>query len=418
MDIEKTEETVRKKERYVIWLISSAHFFSHFYLLTLPPLFLAMKEDLNVTFTELGVIVSVYAVGSFSGQYPMGVFADKYGPRWLLIFGMLTVSTAILLMGLFPFYWVMVGLALIAGWGDSVFHPADFVVLTASVHPKRSGRAYATHAFSGFAGFAAAPVVVDFLRAEWSWQFALIVVGVCGLIMTMVLLSNKKILIGEDEATHGSADKSQPGKSMGVFEFFKYPPILILFFFYVAVALGGQGIQQFSPSALPQVFDIELSTANHILFVYMAGISAGVLVGGYIADKVQRMELVATVGYLISIIMVCLIGMNFMRFTLAAIALVVAGFMSGIVMPSRDVLVRAVTPKGNAGKAFGFVNSGFGFGGMVAPIIYGGIMDSGVVTNIYFATAVFMFFAIVTAVAAGRYARTSTAAQPADKLPE
>jgi MFS transporter, FSR family, fosmidomycin resistance protein len=410
----ENEQEVRKKERYVINLISSAHFFSHFYLLTLPPLFLAMKQDLNVTFTELGVIVSVYAVGSFSGQYPMGVFADKYGPRWLLVFGMLTVSSAILLMGLFPIYWVLVGLALIAGWGDSVFHPANFVVLTASVHPKRSGRAYATHAFAGFAGFAAAPIVVDPLRATWSWQVALIVVGVCGLIMTIVLLSNKKILIGEDEAPHREVGNSQPTQSMGVFEFFKYPPILILFFFYVAVALGGQGIQQFSPSALPQMFDIELSTANQVLFIYMAGISIGVLVGGYIADKVHRMELVATVGYFISIVMVCLIAMHFMSFPLAATALVIAGFMSGIVMPSRDVLVRAVTPKGNAGKAFGFVNSGFGFGGMIAPIIFGSIMDTGEVTNIYYATAVFMFFAIVTAIAAGRYARTGIAAQPAE----
>jgi hypothetical protein len=47
-----------------------------------------------------------------------------------------------------------------AGSGDSVFHPANFVVLTASIAPERSGRAYAFHAFAGFAGFAAAPIVV------------------------------------------------------------------------------------------------------------------------------------------------------------------------------------------------------------------------------------------------------------------
>jgi FSR family fosmidomycin resistance protein-like MFS transporter len=414
MNNKDTQKKVRQKELYVIGLISSGHFFSHFYLLTLPPLFLAIKEDLSITFTELGVIVSVYAMGSFSGQYPMGVFADKYGPRWLLVFGMLTVSSAILLMGLFPVYWIMVCLALFAGWGDSVFHPANFVVLTASVHPKRSGRAYATHAFSGFAGFAAAPIIVDALRVSWDWNIALIVVGLCGLVMASVLFANKNILIGEDQSTHENKDNRQPIQSMGVFEFFKFPPILILFLFYIAVALGGQGIQQFSPSALPKMFDIELSTANHVLFAYMAGISIGVLVGGYVADKIKHMEMVATVGYLVSIIMVCIIGMNFLSFSIAAIALVIAGFMSGIVMPSRDVLVRAVTPKGNAGKAFGFVNSGFGFGGMVAPIIYGGIMDSGQVTNIYFATAVFMFFAIVTAVAAGRYARINAATQPAE----
>ncbi|MBT3990735.1 MAG: MFS transporter [Rhodospirillaceae bacterium] len=411
MDAEKAE---RKKERKVVHLISAAHFFSHFYLLALPPLFLAMKEDLHLTFTELGVIVSVYAVGSFSGQYPMGVLADKYGPRWILILGMLTVSSVFVLMGLIPIYWVMVGLALIAGWGDSVFHPADFVVLTASVAPKRSGRAYATHAFAGFAGFAAAPVVVDSLRVASSWQNALVIAGVLGLIMTLILLFNKDLLIGEDEAPHAEAKNQQASQSMGVMEFIKFPPILILFFFYIAVALAGNGVQQFSPSALPDMYGIELSTANHVLFIYMAAISAGVLVGGYIADKVQRLELVASVGYLAGIIMTVIVALNFLPFLWAAVALIIAGFMTGIVMPSRDVLVRAVTPKGNAGKAFGFVNSGFGFGGMVGPIIFGRIMDSGEITGIYYGAAVFMFFAIVTALAAGRYARTSTAAQPAE----
>ncbi len=408
------ENAVRKKERYVVGLVSAAHFFSHFYILALPPLFLAMKEDLGVTFTELGLITAVYAVGSFTGQYPMGILADKFGPRWFLIFGTLTVSSVFVLMGLFPIYWVMVVLALFAGWGDSVFHPADFVVLTASVRPKRSGRAYATHAFAGFAGFAAAPVIVDPLRVYFSWQTALVVIGCLGLVMTAVLLANKSLLIGEEETPHPEQATSPPSQSMGVMEFIKFRPILILFFFYVAVALAGNGIQQFSPSALPSMYGIELSTANRVLFLFMVGISVGVLVGGYIADKVQRLELVATVGYVVAIITLCIVALNVLPFYLAATALVLGGFMTGIVMPSRDVLVRAVTPKGNAGKAFGFVNSGFGFGGMVGPLIFGSIMDSGAVTGIYYASAGFMFFAIVTALAAGRYARAGTAAQPAE----
>jgi MFS family permease len=126
------------------------------------------------------------------------------------------------------------------------------------------------------------------------------------------------------------------------------------------------------------------------------------------------LELVATVSYIISIITLCIVALNFLPFFLAAAALVLGGFMTGIVMPSRDVLVRAVTPKGNAGKAFGFVNSGFGFGGMVGPLIFGSIMDSGEVNGIYYASAGFMFFAIITALAAGHYARAGTASQPAE----
>ena len=403
--------SILHKERKVINLVSSAHFFSHFFILTLPPLFLTIKEDLGVTFTQLGVVVSVYAVGSFVGQYPMGVLADKYGPRWILICGILTVSLAFILMGLIPIYWFMVGLALIAGLGDSVFHPANFVVLTATVAPERSGRAYAFHAFAGFAGFAAAPIVVDALRVFWNWHFALISVGCLGVIMTVVLIVNKALLISEEKGSHlvqVHSPSTTPVQIMGVLEFIKFPPILILFFFYVAVALAGSGIQQFSPSALPEMYSVDVSAANQVLFIYMVNISIGILVGGYIADKVKRLDMVATVCYLIGIIMICVVAQNSLPFVFAAAGLAVAGFMMGIVMPSRDVLVRAVTPKGNAGKAFGFVNSGFGFAGIIGPLIFGRIMDSGQITWIYYGAAIFMGFTIITALAAGHFARTKT----------
>jgi MFS family permease len=405
------QASILRKERKVINLVSAAHFFSHLFLLTLPPLFLTIKEDLGITFTQLGVVVSVYAVGSFVGQYPMGVFADKYGPRWILICGILTVSLAFILMGLIPIYWFMVGLALIAGLGDSVFHPANFVVLTATVAPERSGRAYAFHAFAGFAGFAAAPIIVDAFRVFWNWHFALISVGCLGVIMTIVLIVNKDLLISEEKESHLDqvlSPSRNSGQIMGVLEFIKFPPILILFFFYVAVALAGSGIQQFSPSALPVMYETDISTANQVLFIYMVNISIGILVGGYIADKVTRLDMVATVGYLIGIIMICLVALKSLPFVFAAAALAVAGFMMGIVMPSREVLVRAVTPKGNAGKAFGCVTSGFGFAGIIGPLIFGRIMDSGQITWIYYGAAIFMGFTIITALAAGHFARART----------
>jgi MFS family permease len=414
--MEKKVEILRK-ERKIINLVSAAHFFSHLYLLALPPLFLTIKEDLNVTFTQLGMVISVYAVGSFVGQYPMGVFADKYGPKWLLIYGMLTVSCAFILMGLIPVYWIMVGLALLAGLGDSVFHPANFVVLTASVVPERSGRAYAFHAFAGFAGFATAPIVVDAFRVFWNWNFALIFVGCLGIIMTLVLISNKNLLNNEEIKTPLDTVSSRTKNSnqiMGVLEFIKFPPIVILFFFYVAVALAGSGIQQFSSSALPVLYAVDISAANQVLFFYMVAIALGILAGGYIADKVTRLDMVASIGYLIGSLMICIVALQFLSFTLVSIALVVAGFMMGIVMPSRDVLVRAVTPKGNAGKAFGFVNSGFGFAGIIGPLIFGSIMDSGQITWIYYGAAIFMGLTIITALAAGRFARTNTICHPAE----
>jgi MFS family permease len=69
----------------------------------------------------------------------------------------------------------------------------------------------------------------------------------------------------------------------------------------------------------------------------------------------------------------------------------------GICMPSRDMMVRAAAPPGQAGAAFGIVSTGFNIGGMIAPPLFGWLMDSGNPNAVFLLGAVFM---MVTALAA------------------
>jgi MFS family permease len=63
-----------------------------------------------------------------------------------------------------------------------------------------------------------------------------------------------------------------------------------------------------------------------------------------------------------------------------------SGFASGMTMPSRDMIVRSVTPQGSFGKVFGFVTTGFHIGGMVAPLIFAQFLDHGYRAG-YFSTS-------------------------------
>ena len=54
-----------------------------------------------------------------------------------------------------------------------------------------------------------------------------------------------------------------------------------------------------------------------------------------------------------------------------------SGFFLGLIMPARDLIVRAVTPPGAFGKVFGFVTTGFNIAGVVAPPVFGWMMDNG-----------------------------------------
>ena len=71
------------------------------------------------------------------------------------------------------------------------------------------------------------------------------------------------------------------------------------------------------------------------------------------------------------------IGAADLGFVLLMVMMSLNGFVNGLMQPSRDMIVRAVTPEGQFGKVFGFVTTGFNIGGIIAPLLFGYVMDAG-----------------------------------------
>ncbi|MBT8062379.1 MAG: MFS transporter, partial [Gammaproteobacteria bacterium] len=117
----------------LIGLVSVAHFFSHFYPLLLPPLFPLLTDAYGVGFTELGFAYATFSVVTTLTQAPMGFVVDRYGARGLLIAGLALESVAFALIGVFPSYAALIILMAVAGLANSVFHPADYSLLSAGV---------------------------------------------------------------------------------------------------------------------------------------------------------------------------------------------------------------------------------------------------------------------------------------------
>src|SRR5262249_32213479 len=90
---------------------------------------------------------------------------------------------------------------------------------------------------------------------------------------------------------------------------------------------------------------------------------------------------------------------------LLILVMAAAGLFQGLIMPSRDMLVRAVTPRGSFGKVFGFVTTGFNIAGMVAPFVFGWMMDNGTPRAVLLASAWFGLAAILTVVASAPFRR-------------
>ncbi|GGE33440.1 MFS transporter [Agaricicola taiwanensis] len=374
----------------VISLIGGAHFSSHFFHLVLPPLFPILRTEFGVGYVELGFIMSVFFTTSGFGQVAAGFVVDRFGPHRVLCIGIALLGLSMVIAGLAPSYWFFLPVAVIAGLGNSVFHPADYSILTARVTPSRMARAYSVHNIGGSLGWAAAPVVVLALSGAFGWRTALIIIGLAGLVFAALILSERNYLHVQN--SH-AAPTSAGAPAIALLS----RPILICFAYFAMVALAMSGVQSFLPTLLPKVQYVSLTLAALATTLYLVGSAVGALGGGILADKTPNHDRIIAVGLFFAGFMLLAIGYLPLPVPLVFLFVILAGFAVGSTSPSRDMMVRAATPPGSTGKVFGFVYSGLDLGSTLAPLVIGGILDHGEPSSAFAFVAVALLGAVAVA---------------------
>ncbi|MDB5414508.1 MAG: efflux transporter [Rubritepida sp.] len=355
------------EERRILLSVSGAHFISHVHILALPPLFPLLRDGMGVSFLELGFALTLFNVISFFTQAPMGFLVDRFGARRALVCGLMLGGLAFVLAGLGGSYnWLLVG-ACLAGLANSVYHPADYAILGSSIDDAHVGRAFSLHTFAGYAGSAVAPFLMLGVASLGGFGAALIFVGLLGPLAALPLVRDA---IGEKMAMrHAQAGGRRPNLLSGA--------ILVLIVFFTLIALSGNGLQSFAVSAWQASSGISLTAANVALTSWLALSAVGVLAGGYVADRTKRHGLVAAGGLGAAACLILFAGLADLQPVMLTLVMALSGFLSGMIMPSRDMLVRAAAPPGQAGAVFGLVSTGFSIGGIAGPVGFGWLLDHG-----------------------------------------
>ncbi len=381
-----------RQEVAAMSLVGAAHFVSHFYHLVLPPLFVLIHEALGISFAQLGAVMTTYFFATLITQVPIGLLVDRIGAKLVLILGLALHGAALVAAGLAPSFEMLMAAFFLGGVANSVFHPADFSILSASVHKTRHGRAFATHTFTGSIGYALAPLAMAGLATLFGWQEALMIAGSLGLICAVLVFLFSPFLRDDAELARQRNSKDQKKSWRFMFS----PPMLLFFFFYVVTSASGTGMTNFAPVALTEIYKIDINLATQILTVFLIAAIIGSLPGGWAAEKTTREGMLIMGSFLLMALSLVAVGTGFLGLWAVFIGMAVAGFMRGFYNASRDILVRRAAPDGQIGAAFGFVTLGYTIGQGCMPVAYGWLMDQGMGTEIFYVAAAFAFLAVFT----------------------
>lgn len=389
-----------QQDAAIIGLVGLAHGTSHFSHLLLAPLFPVFIRDFGLSFSDVGLLMTVFFIISGVGQALSGFLVDRVGARPVLFAAISCFLVASLVASQASSYAGLMAVAMLAGLGNAPFHPADFTILNQRVSPQRLGYAFSAHGLTGNLGWALAPAFLVGITAMSDWRTAYLGAAVLYVGVLALLFWQRDKLRTEVVPRSTPASRQANGSDLA---FMRLPVVWWCFAFFLLSTMTLAVIQSFAPSIMKAMHGVSVEVATLTVSAYMLCGAFGMLVGGFVAaanplssDRIVALAMSA--GALL--LLVCATGWLGGQGTLVALA--ATGFAVGVGGPSRDMMIKKATPKGATGRVYGTVYSGLDLGFALSPALFGLLMDRGWYATTLAGAALVLGLSVVAAVGVGR----------------
>ena len=394
-----------RQDAQLIGLVGIAHCISHFSQLLLAPLFPWLKDVFQVSYAELGLLMTIFFVVSCAVQTLSGFVVDRVGPRPVLFAGLALLGVAAFGYASSQSYAMLAAFSVVAGIGNGVFHPVDYTLLNRKVDAARLGHAFSVHGITGSLGWALAPALLVPLTIAWSWRVALGVAGVLAFVVLLVLWFNREQLTLDVAPRGPAAAPADTG-----LQFLRIPAVWACFAFFFFYAMALSGVQAFAPEAARLLHDVPKGAVAMCLTIYMVASAGGMVAGGFLAADPTRCERIVGLGFGVAASIALVIGFADVPASTVPLLFGAMGFGAGIAAPSRDLLVKRSSPENATGRVYGVVYSGLDIGQAIAPLLFGTLMDHGHPSQVWLGIAMVQVVIVASAFRVRRARRTVLAA--------
>ena len=395
---------IARQDAATIGLIGLAHGTSHFHHMLLPPLFPVFMRDFGLSYAELGLLVSVFFVISGFGQALAGFVVDRVGARPVLFAALGCFVAASLAAASAQGYGGLMLASALAGLGNAPFHPVDFTILNKRVSMQRLGHAFSIHGISGNMGWGLAPVwLIGIHEASGNWRVAYLCTALIGLAVIAVLALNREAIDDHHSAPSSAHSPAHPQPS-GLehpMAFLKLPSVWLCFSFFFWSTCALSAIQSFASPALNRLYGLPLSITAFVVTGYMVCGAVGMVIGGFLVTRVERLERTISAAMLLAAALMVLGALGCLPGYVSAAAIALAGFGTGLAGPSRDMLIKRASPPGATGRVYGTVYSGLDLGFALAAPVFGMLMDHNLPNGVFYGAALTLVLGVGSATLVG-----------------
>jgi MFS family permease len=408
-----------RRDARTIGLVGLVHGTSHFFHLLLPPLFPHFMREFGLSYSQLGLLVTVFFVISGVGQALSGFLVDRIGARPALFGALGCFVAAALLASVAEGYGGLMMASALAGLGNAPFHPVDFTILNRRVSTPRLGHAYSVHGISGNLGWALSPIFsTELFALTGSLRLTYAAVaGVALLVLAIVWWRREDLddraALRRTPPADAPASPATPGarvSSAGATTFgsLRLPSVWLCFSFLFFTTSALAAIQSFASPALQQLHGVPLRWAAWVVSAYLVCGALGMVAGGFLLARAERLEPLIARALMLAATFLLVAATPWVPGWLALALVSLAGIGTGLAGPSRDMLIRRAAPPDASGRVYGTVYSGLDLGFSVAAPIFGWLLDRGQPAGVLIGSALALGAAVLASSLVGRHtARTA-----------
>jgi MFS family permease len=405
------DKTLFRQDARVIGLVGLAHGTSHFYHLILAALIPWLKPEFNLSYGELGLLMTVFFAVSGVGQALAGFVVDRFSARVVLMTGVALLGISAVVLSSAQTYAQLMAGAFLAGCGNCVFHPADYTLLNQRVSKGRLAHGFSVHGISGNIGWALSPLFLTSVAGRTDWRTALLCASLLPLCVLALLVWNRHALRPQPATAPATGAAEVAGAS--ALGFLRLKVVWMCFAFFVISAIALAGVQTFAATSLVSLYGMSLAWATSAYTCFMLSSAVGMLYGGFLGAGNRRHGRIIIVAFASAAVFAFILAAAVVPAWMAIVLMGLVGFATGIAGPSRDLMIRGAAPANATGRVFGVVYSGLDTGLAIGPLMFAALMDANHPAGVFVVIGIFQALVIVTTIGVGNNSRLAPAPKPA-----